>query len=91
MRLIYKPSRAAKDRELRPVVSARFLLAPPQAAPIVPADFPITQCPARVAQGARKPRMSNGFKGAQTTKNIAASAARTSLLAYASKGMNHHG
>ncbi len=42
---------------MRDCISAKFLLAaPPPRDTVIPADFKITRCTAKVAVGARKPR-----------------------------------
>ena len=41
---------------MREYISARYLLAEPPGPTVVPGGFPIQRYPARVAQGARKPR-----------------------------------
>lgn len=49
------------SREIeRAFIPARFLLAaPPPAVTVIPRDFPVTLCRAKVARGARKPQMAN--------------------------------
>ena len=51
---------------------------------VIPQGFKVTQCPAKVAQGAYKPRNTGGG-GAVTTGVVAAQANRRSLLSYAAK------
>lgn len=71
---------------MRSYISAKFLLAPPPpAVTVIPQGMVIHKVSARVAQGARKPRLS-GAGSAQPTSTISQMADRSVIKGLASRG-----
>jgi hypothetical protein len=70
---------------MRDYISAKYLLAPPPGPTVVPDGFFIERYPARVARGARKPKV-GCIAGAKASHLIAQSADRRVTRSLAARG-----